>query len=87
MDNGEPKTKVKIYSAPWCVYCRMAKEYLKSKNVEYDEVDVDANPQAARELVQKTGQAGIPVLEIGDQTILGFDRIRIDSVLNQYKLV
>jgi glutaredoxin 3 len=87
MDDGKPKTKVKIYSAPWCVYCRMAKEYLKSKKVEYEEVDVDANHEAAMELVKKTGQAGIPVLEIGDQTILGFDRMRIDSALSQSKLV
>jgi glutaredoxin 3 len=87
MAEESKKTKVKVYSAPWCVYCRMAKEYLKSKNVAFDEVDVDANHQAAMELVQKTGQAGIPVLEIGDQTILGFNRPQIDLALNQYKLV
>lgn len=64
----------------------MAKEYLKSKKVEYKEIDVDSNPQAAHDLVAKTGQAGIPVLEIGDATIIGFDRPRIDSALEQYNL-
>lgn len=78
---------VTIYSAPWCAFCHMAKNYLKSKNVAFKEIDVDSDANAARELVAKTGQAGIPVLEIGEATILGFDRPRIDSALEQYNLV
>lgn len=78
---------VTIYSAPWCAFCHMAKNYLKSKNVAFKEIDVDNDAGAARELVAKTGQAGIPVLEIGEATILGFDRPRIDSALEQYNLV
>lgn len=78
---------VTIYSASWCAFCHMAKEYLKNKKVEYKEIDVDSDPSAAQELVAKTGQAGIPVLEIGEATIIGFDRPRIDSALEQYNLV
>lgn len=87
MADQDDKKTVTIYSAGWCAFCKMAKEYLKSKNVAYKEIDVDENPDAARELVAKTGQAGIPVLEIGDATIIGFDRPRIDSALTKVHLV
>jgi len=80
-------TSVTVYSAPWCAFCRMAKQYLESKKVEYKEINVDEDQEGAREMVAKTGQAGIPVLEIGEATIIGFDRPRIDSALEQYNLV
>jgi glutaredoxin 3 len=76
-----------IYSASWCAFCHMAKEYLKSLKVPFDEVDVEHDRDAATRLVQKTGQAGIPVLEIGQETIIGFDRPRIDSALRANKLI
>lgn len=80
------KTTVTVYSAPWCVFCRMAKNYLHSKNVKFKEVDVDQDHTAAHYIMSKTGQAGIPVLEIGDDVILGFDRPKIDDSLKKYKL-
>lgn len=83
----EDKAKVKVYSTSWCVYCRMAKEYFKSKNVTFEEVNVENDRDAAMALVERTGQAGVPVIEIGQQTILGFDRERIDLALREYKLV
>ena len=79
--------KVKVYSTSWCVYCRMAKEYFKSTNVAFEEVDVEHDQNAARALVERTGQAGVPVIDIGEQTIMGFDRERIDTALRQYKLI
>ncbi len=81
------KPKVIIYSASWCAFCKMAKEYLNSKKVAFKEIDVDEDAEAARAIVAKTGQAGVPVLEIGDQTILGFDRPRIDQALAANNLV
>jgi len=78
--------KVTIYSAPWCAFCHMAKEYFKSKNISFKDINVDEDPDAARELVAKTGQAGIPVIEVGETTIIGFDKPRIDSALKQYNL-
>lgn len=84
---SKPSTPITLYSASWCAFCHMTKNYLNSKSVAYKEIDVDQNQDAARELVAKTGQAGIPVLQIGDTTIIGFDRPRIDSTLEQYKLV
>lgn len=79
-------TPITIYSASWCAFCHMAKRYLDSLNISYKDIDVDHNPEAAQELVRKTGQAGIPVLEIGDQTIIGFDKPKIDAALTENKL-
>jgi glutaredoxin 3 len=79
-------TTVTLYSAPWCSFCRMAKNYLGSKDVKFKIVDVDQDHMAAHYIMSKTGQAGIPVLEIGDDVILGFDRPRIDESLAKYKL-
>lgn len=79
--------KVTVYSAPWCAFCHMAKQYLTSKKVAFTDIDVEADPDGARSIVEKTGQAGIPVIEIGDEVILGFDRARIDSALSANKLI
>lgn len=81
------KPTVTIYSASWCAFCHMAKEYLKGKNIPFKEIDVDQDQNAARAIVAKTGQAGVPVIEIGDDTILGFDRQRIDLALRENKLI
>lgn len=78
---------VTVYSAVWCAYCHMAMEYLKGKGVEFKSIDIDHDPQAARTIFAKTGQAGVPVIEIGNEVILGFDRVRIDSALRANKLV
>lgn len=78
---------VTIYSAPWCAFCHMAKNYFKSKNVAFKDIDVEQDQKAAHEIFVKTGQAGIPVIEIGDAVIIGFDRPKIDSALEQYNVV
>ena len=83
----KPKVPVTVYSAVWCAYCHMAMEYLKGKGVEYKAIDVDKDPAAAQKIYAKTGQAGVPVVEIGDETILGFDRMRIDGALRANNLV
>ena len=83
---ADTNPQVTVYTAPWCVYCHMAKEYLKGKKVEFNEIDVGADRDTAQALVNKTGQMGVPVLEIGDATILGFDRERIDQALRENKL-
>jgi glutaredoxin len=63
----------------------MAKRYLDDQGVSYKDIDVDEDPAAAAEMVSKTGQAGIPVLEIGDRTIIGFDKPKIDDALKEYR--
>lgn len=72
---------VTIYSADWCAFCHAAKDYLKSKGIEYTEKNVEENIQYAQESVKKSGQMGIPVLDINGQIIIGFDRPRIDKAL------
>jgi glutaredoxin 3 len=84
---GDTNSNVVIYSASWCAFCHMAKEYLKGLSVPFKEIDVEHDHDAARALVEKTGQAGIPVIEIGGETIIGFDRQRIDLALRANKLV
>ena len=76
---------VTIYSAPWCAFCHMAKRYLDDLGIAYKDIDVDADPAAAIELVETSGQAGIPVILIGEETIIGFDRPRIDAALETNK--
>jgi len=77
---------ITIYSAPWCAFCHMAKHYLDGLKISYKDINVDSDPNAAQELVAKTGQAGIPVIEIGDKTIIGFNKAEIDSALKANKL-
>lgn len=73
--------KIKIYSTPTCPYCNMAKEFFKSKNVKFEDVDVSQNQEAAKEMVEKTGQMGVPVIEMNGETIIGFDKDRIEKIL------
>lgn len=72
---------VTVYSTKTCPWCVRAKEYLKSKNVKYKEVDVGADKKAAEEMIEKSGQMGVPVLDIGGTIIVGFDRQAIDKAL------
>lgn len=73
--------KVQIYTTPTCVYCKMAKEYFKSKNIEYTEYDVSRDAQKRTEMVEKTRQMGVPAIDIDGKIIIGFDRKAIDEAL------
>lgn len=81
MNDNAKNPAVTVYSTTWCAYCKMAKEYLTSKGVAFKEVDVEKDREAARAIVAKTGQMGVPVIEVGDEVILGFDRPRLDAAL------
>ncbi len=72
---------VTVYTTPTCSWCQVAKEHLQSHGVLFDEVDVAADMSRAREMVEKSGQYGVPVVEIDGEIIVGFDRSRIDSLL------
>jgi glutaredoxin 3 len=76
------KAKVIVYSTSRCPYCQMAKQYLDGKKVGYEEVDVGADPAKAREMVEKSGQMGVPVLDINGRIIVGFDRQAMDEALS-----
>jgi glutaredoxin-like YruB-family protein len=70
-----------IYGAEWCAFCHMAMHYLDERNVKYTYIDVDGDPKAAEEVVKKSGQRGIPVLDIDGEIIIGFDRPKIDAAI------
>lgn len=74
--------KVKVYSTNSCPWCVKAKNYLKMNNIDYTEVNVNEDKEAAMEMIEKSKQTGVPVLEIGNEIVVGFDKRRIDSLLN-----
>lgn len=74
-------SKVTVYSATWCGFCHAAKDYFDKLGVEYTDRDVEEDPTALQEAVEKSGQRGIPVIDIDGTVIVGFDRPKIDAAL------
>jgi len=72
---------VTVYSATWCSFCHAAKDYFDKLGVKYEDKDIEKDPKFAEESVAKSGQMGIPVIDIDGTVILGFDRHKIDSAL------
>lgn len=72
---------VTIYSTPTCHFCQMAKEFLKNKGIAYVEHDVAQDLEKRQEMIQKSGQMGVPVIFVGNEMIIGFDQERLASTL------
>ena len=75
-------SQVTIYTTPTCTYCGQAKRYFEQQGVRYAEKDVSRDRAAAYEMVRLSRQQGVPVITIGDEVIVGFDRRRIDKALS-----
>ena len=73
--------EVKVYSTPTCPWCTKVKEYLKGKGVTFTSVDVSQDRDAARDMVARTGQMGVPVIDIDGTFIIGFDKGALDAKL------
>jgi glutaredoxin 3 len=73
--------KVAIFSTPTCPYCVRAKNYLSQKGIPYVEYNVAADRKAARKMVKRSGQLGVPVIIVGDEVLVGFEPARLDEVL------
>ncbi len=73
--------QVTIYTTPTCVYCKMAKAYFAENNIAYTERDVMVDMEAQHEMIEKTGQLGVPVIDINGTMIIGFDKPKIKSLL------
>ncbi len=83
--NTERKRKkqkrVIVFSTPTCPHCNRAKRYLRERGVRFRDVDVSRDQAAARDMVRRSGQQGVPVLDIGGKIVVGFDRAKIDQLL------
>lgn len=74
-------TSVTIYSTPVCHFCQAAKEFFKENNVEYTEHDVASDVEKRQEMIDMTGQMGVPVIKIGDDVVIGFDEGKVKELL------
>lgn len=80
------KSNVIVYSADWCAFCHAAKDYFDKIGVNYTVKDVEKDPKAGDESIEKSGQRGIPVIDIAGDIIIGFDKPKIDAALKEHKL-
>ena len=72
---------VTVYSTPTCPYCHQVKEFLKAKDVAFTEHNVATDLEARNAMVQKSGQLGVPVVEVDDQVVVGFNRAKLEELL------
>ncbi|MFA5090536.1 MAG: glutaredoxin family protein [Candidatus Omnitrophota bacterium] len=72
---------VKVYSTPTCPWCIRTKQFLKENNIKFEDIDVASDQRAAQEMVEKSGQMGVPVLEIDGDIVIGFDKEKIGKIL------
>ncbi|MCD6233684.1 MAG: glutathione S-transferase N-terminal domain-containing protein [Candidatus Marinimicrobia bacterium] len=74
--------RVIVFTTPTCTYCKQVKRYLMEKKIRFKEVDVSRNTKAAQDMMRKSGQQGVPQLWINNRPIVGFDRPKINKMLN-----
>jgi glutaredoxin-like YruB-family protein len=74
---------VKIYTTSMCSYCKMAKDFLKEYKVKFEEINLENNQKAVDEMIEKSGQTGVPVLDINGKITVGFD---IEGIKKALKL-
>jgi glutaredoxin-like YruB-family protein len=74
---------VLIYSTPVCHYCQAAKEYFKNNNVEFEDINVAEDAEKRQEMIEMTGQMGVPVIRIGDDVVVGFDEGKVAELLGK----
>jgi len=75
------KKNVTIYTTPTCSFCKMAKEFFQEKGVEYSEKYVSTDTAAQQEMIEKSGQMGVPVILINDEALVGFDKEKLSEAL------
>ena len=75
------KPKVIVYSTPTCPYCHSAKEFFKENKIDYKDIDVSKDQSAAQEMIEKSGQMGVPVIDINGTIIVGYDKEAIKKAL------
>lgn len=73
--------KVTIYSTPSCPFCMMAKSFMKENNIDFEDIDVSTDQIKVQEMIQKSGQMAVPVIDIDSEIIVGFDKVKIRKAL------
>ena len=76
-------TRVTVYSTQNCPYCRMAKAFLEKYGVPFESIDVGADVDAARKMIELSGQRGVPVITVDDEVIVGFDAQRLNELFGE----
>ncbi|OHA62378.1 MAG: NrdH-redoxin [Candidatus Wildermuthbacteria bacterium RIFCSPHIGHO2_12_FULL_45_9] len=77
----EQTKKVTIFTTPTCVYCRAAKDFFQDHNIAYEEKDVVGDEQAREYMMRRSEQMGVPVIEVGEDIVIGFDKRRLSQLL------
>lgn len=72
---------IKMYTTPFCKYCKVAKEFFISKGLEFIEIDITKDQLAMKEMIRKSSQMAVPVFDIGGQILVGFNRVKIQRAL------
>jgi glutaredoxin 3 len=75
---------VTVYSTPSCPYCMRVKQFLRDNNIDFEDIDVSADPGKSQEMIGKSGQMGVPVLDIDGEIIVGFDKEKIKQALGLF---
>lgn len=73
--------KIKIYSTPTCVYCRMAKAFLKEQNIPFEDFNVAEDAEKRNEMIERSGQMGVPVIDVNGELMVGFDKNHLKHLL------
>jgi glutaredoxin 3 len=83
MENDVKSQKnIRIFTTPTCIYCNNLKKFLRERNIGFEEIDVLKNREALEEMVQRSGQMGVPVVDIDGEIVVGFDKQKISELLN-----
>jgi glutaredoxin-like YruB-family protein len=80
--DGKPQKNVTVYSTPTCPHCTTLKNYLTKNNIPYRDIDVSKDSKSAEDMVRKSGQQGVPQADINGQIVVGFDKMKIDKLLD-----
>ncbi|MCD6475896.1 MAG: glutathione S-transferase N-terminal domain-containing protein [Anaerolineaceae bacterium] len=81
-EKRKTQPRVIVFSTPSCTYCNLAKRYFREKQIRFRNVDVSRDAAAARDMQRRSGQSGVPVIDIGGKIIVGFDRNKINKYLD-----
>jgi len=73
--------QIKVFSTTYCPYCTLAKDWLKKHNLKFVEANVENDEAAAKEMIRKSGQRGVPVIEIDGKIVVGFDKVQLAKIL------